>query len=306
MARSPVAFGCRGAAGEAGIRPSIQGDAEHLSWPRVGPRVSTYTAPAAAAAVADSALSPPITECRKRRSPVVTGILSRHVAGSSGSTGRVAGHQHPGARGPGGQSAQVLGEPGRCRVQPPAERVARGRGQGCGVEVSVVVVGAQARPHGPCGNPRPGRVGVPERRVVHRSGRGPAGPGREALPGIEARLAAEHLRSAWRLLPDLHVGVVALRRQGADEAVLRVLERSVTVRVGVSPPYRFLGETPKALRLARLALTGARGRPAGVARFDDSPAALLVAAAPDEAGRIARAVLEEVLRLPAAERDRLL
>ncbi|MGG2464124.1 PucR family transcriptional regulator [Streptomyces sp. RGM 3693] len=132
------------------------------------------------------------------------------------------------------------------------------------------------------------------------------GPGREALPGIEAHLHAERLRSAWRLLPDLHVGVVAVQHPGADEAVVRVLERSLAVRVGVSPSYRDLRETPRALRLARLALTGARGRPSGIARFDNSPAALLVAAAPDEAGRIARAVLEGVLRLPAGERDRLL
>ncbi|MFF4606585.1 PucR family transcriptional regulator [Streptomyces sp. NPDC001339] len=131
-------------------------------------------------------------------------------------------------------------------------------------------------------------------------------PGREALPGIEARLRSDQLRSAWRLLPDLHVGVVAVQRPGAEEAVLRALERAHTSRVGVSPSYRALPETPRALRLARLALTGVRGRAKGIARFADSPAALLVAAAPDEAGRIARAVFEGVLRLPAAERDRLL
>ncbi|GGX27374.1 PucR family transcriptional regulator [Streptomyces noursei] len=133
------------------------------------------------------------------------------------------------------------------------------------------------------------------------------GPGREALPGIEARLRAEQLRSAWRLLPDLQVGVVAVPHPEADDAVLRVLERSLTAHVGISPAYRDLRETPKALRLARLALTDARGRPTtGIARFDNSPAALLVAAAPDEAGRIARAALDGVLRLPADERDRLL
>ncbi|AJC53288.1 helix-turn-helix domain-containing protein [Streptomyces sp. 769] len=133
------------------------------------------------------------------------------------------------------------------------------------------------------------------------------GPGREALPGVEARLRAEQLRSAWRLLPDLQVGVVAVPHPEADDAVLRVLERSLAAHVGISPAYRDLRETPKALRLARLALTDARGRPAtGIARFDNSPAALLVAAAPDEAGRIARAALDGVLRLPADERDRLL
>ncbi|MER6047206.1 helix-turn-helix domain-containing protein [Streptomyces sp. NPDC001793] len=132
------------------------------------------------------------------------------------------------------------------------------------------------------------------------------GPGREALPGIEARLLTERLRSAWRLLPDLHVGVVAVQRPAAEEALVRVLERALAVRVGVSPSFRDLRETPRALRLARLALTGMHGVPTGIARFDNSPAALLVAAAPDEAGRIARSTLDGVLRLPADERDRLL
>lgn len=131
-------------------------------------------------------------------------------------------------------------------------------------------------------------------------------PGREALPGIEARLAAEQVRSAWRLLPDLQVGVIAVHLPAAEDAALRVMERSLACRVGISPAYRALRETPRALRLARLALTGVRGRTTGLARFDDSPAALLVAAAPDEAGRIARVVFEGVLELPAVERNRLL
>ncbi|WP_198535113.1 PucR family transcriptional regulator [Streptomyces natalensis] len=131
-------------------------------------------------------------------------------------------------------------------------------------------------------------------------------PGREALPGIEARLRAEELRSAWRLLPDVQIGVVAVQHPGAEDVILRVLERSPASRVGVSPPYRALQDTPRALRLARVALAGVRRKRAGVARFDDSPAALLVASAPDEAGRIARTVFEAVLELPAAERDRLL
>ncbi len=131
-------------------------------------------------------------------------------------------------------------------------------------------------------------------------------PGREAAPGIEARLLAEQLRSAWRLLPDLQVGVIAVHHPGAEEAALRVLGRSTASRVGVSPAYRDLRETPRALRLARLALAGGRRRSTGIVRFDDSPAALLVAAAPEEAGRIARAVFKGVLELPAVERDRLL
>ncbi|KUJ41293.1 transcriptional regulator, Fis family protein [Streptomyces albus subsp. albus] len=131
-------------------------------------------------------------------------------------------------------------------------------------------------------------------------------PGRDALPGIEARLLAGQVRSAWRLLPDLLVGVLALRNPAGEEAALRILGRPPTGRVGVSPVYDSLRDTPKALRLARLALAGLRGRPSGLARFDDNPVAMLVAAAPDEAGRIARAVFDRVLELPVEERTRLL
>lgn len=131
-------------------------------------------------------------------------------------------------------------------------------------------------------------------------------PGRDALPAIESRLLSEQVRSAWRLLPDLQVGVVAVRGPAAEETALRVLGRSATCRIGVSPGYDSLRDTPKALRLARLALAGLRGRPSGLARFDDSPVAMLVAAAPDDAARIARAVFDRVLHLPPEERTRLL
>ncbi|KNB49211.1 PucR family transcriptional regulator [Streptomyces caatingaensis] len=131
-------------------------------------------------------------------------------------------------------------------------------------------------------------------------------PGREALPGVEPRLRAEDARSAWRLLPGLQVGVVALPGPDAEEAVLGVLGRSAASRVGVSPPYRPLRETPRALRLARLALAGAAGAAPGVARFAESPVSLLVAAAPEEAARAADTVLARVRALPPAERDRLL
>ncbi|MFH8367676.1 PucR family transcriptional regulator [Streptomyces sp. NPDC018031] len=131
-------------------------------------------------------------------------------------------------------------------------------------------------------------------------------PGRDALPGVESRLQHEQVRSAWRLLPDLQVGVVAVRGPAAEEAALRVLDRPADCRIGVSPSYDSLRDTPKALRLARLALAGLRGRPAGIARFDDHPVAMLVAAAPDDAGRIARVVFDRVLRLPYEERTRLL
>ncbi|MFC9929815.1 PucR family transcriptional regulator [Streptomyces sp. NPDC127190] len=131
-------------------------------------------------------------------------------------------------------------------------------------------------------------------------------PGREGLPGIEPRLQAERIRSAWRLLPDAQIGVVAPAGPDGEEAVLRVLGGFTASRVGVSPAYSALRDTPRALRLARLCLARLPKGAAGVVRFDDSPVATLVAASLDEAGRIARAVFARVLELPPEESGRLL
>lgn len=106
------------------------------------------------------------------------------------------------------------------------------------------------------------------------------------------------------LRPDLHRGVIAVRNQGEEEAALRITGSTAACRVGVSPPYGSLRDTPDALRLARLALAGLRVRTSGIARFYDSPVAVLAAAAPDEAGRIARAVFDRVPALPLDERTR--
>ncbi|MDT0407455.1 MULTISPECIES: PucR family transcriptional regulator [Streptomyces] len=140
--------------------------------------------------------------------------------------------------------------------------------------------------------------------AVARSVGGGTLPGREALPGIEAALLSAGLRSAWRLLPDEQIGVVGVPGAGAVQALGEALGRVARARIGVSPPYDSLRETPRALWFARLALRGLTRE--GVARFDDNPLTVVAAAAPEEAGRVARLVLGPVLALGAAERDRLL
>lgn len=75
----------------------------------------------------------------------------------------------------------------------------------------------------------------------------------ESLPGIERRLAAHGTVSGWRLTPALQVGVVSLQADQSD-IVLAVLRDTVRARTGVSPPYRSLTDTPRALQLARTAL----------------------------------------------------
>jgi hypothetical protein len=126
--------------------------------------------------------------------------------------------------------------------------------------------------------------------------------GDEALSGIASKLRAADISSAWRLLPHLHVGVVSL--PGADPAaLLRVLGAAAAARVGVSPLFPVLEQTPRALHLARIALGAGT---AGVHQFDDTPLATLVVAAPETATQIARTVLGGLLALPREDQDTLL
>lgn len=122
---------------------------------------------------------------------------------------------------------------------------------------------------------------------------------------MEASLRHAHLPSAWRLLADQQIGLIAVGAPEAEATGLRILRRA-GARAGVSPRFSSLRDTPQALRFARLALAGLPGGGPGVARFDDNPLAMLVAAAPAEATHLMNVVLKPVLDLPGLERTRLL
>ncbi len=148
-------------------------------------------------------------------------------------------------------------------------------------------------------------LGLPpdgERIVVAAETRGLA---EETLPGIERQLAVRGIASGWRLTPALQLGIVA-PRPDQRQVVLDVVDELATARVGISPPYRSLGDTPRALRLARAALAGAPVGQVGVRVFESSPLAALMACEPDEGDRMAREVLGSVLALPADDRSVLL
>ncbi len=149
------------------------------------------------------------------------------------------------------------------------------------------------------------QLGLPERGPYAVVAASVPDPGQEPLPGIETALRRSGVPSVWRLLPDQQIGLIALAHRDAESVGLRAL-RSRRARVGVSPRFDSLRDTPQALRFARLALTGLPGDGPGVTRFDDSPLAMLVAAAPAEASRLVEVSLGPVLALPAAERARLL
>jgi hypothetical protein len=129
--------------------------------------------------------------------------------------------------------------------------------------------------------------------------------GSVTMPGIASKLRAINVSSVWRLLPDIEVGIVSISTADLAE-VEHILARAAPARVGISPVHDALGEVPRALYLARVALSSVLPGAPRLHRFDDTPLATLVAAAPDAATRIAKNVLGQLLELRREEQDALL
>jgi sugar diacid utilization regulator len=130
--------------------------------------------------------------------------------------------------------------------------------------------------------------------------------GKLGLPAIENKLAARDIRSAWRLLPDLHIGLVHVRIRDTVGTLIGVLRQAATVRVGISPPFHDLAETSEALRFARLAVTGKPSGDSLVTVFDDTPLAVAAVSAPEVMTKIRSTVLKGLNQLPPTERAILL
>jgi hypothetical protein len=130
--------------------------------------------------------------------------------------------------------------------------------------------------------------------------------GREPLPDIESRLEEAHVASAWRDSPDMRAGVVSVRHDGALDALLEVLRRNDSTRIGLSPGFAGLENAAKALHLALVAMGSLAPGSAGIVRFGESPLAGLVASAPETSVRLAQQVLRPILELPGEDRQVLL
>lgn len=127
----------------------------------------------------------------------------------------------------------------------------------------------------------------------------------ESLTGIERRLATRGIVSGWRLTPALQLGIVSLHAHQHD-TVLAVLGEAASTRTGVSPPYRSLADTPRALQLARAALAALPTGQPKVQMFNLSPLAAFMVCDPDEGRRLAKEVLGAVLELAPEDRTTLL
>ncbi|MEY9872528.1 hypothetical protein ABH931_002004 [Streptacidiphilus sp. MAP12-33] len=125
------------------------------------------------------------------------------------------------------------------------------------------------------------------------------------LAGLEPRLRALHVRSAWRAQPGHEIAVLSLPAQPTAFA-LEAIGACATGRVGVSPVYHQLDHTGRALRYAQVALESLPPAAPGVRQLDDTPLTELVMTNLDTTRRAVNRVLGGLLSLPEAERTTLL
>src|ERR1700689_4804600 len=130
--------------------------------------------------------------------------------------------------------------------------------------------------------------------------------GRHALLRAEQALRDVGLTSAWRLLPDIEIGVVSLPGPAAQlDRLADTLSACASGRVGVSPLYSDLRATPQALVLARIALASTLSQ-RGVTVFDRDLLAAAAVGAPEVMNHLAQSALSGLAGLADKERAILL
>jgi hypothetical protein len=126
--------------------------------------------------------------------------------------------------------------------------------------------------------------------------------GSEALPEIESKLRSRDVYSAWRLQPDLQVGIVHVKSQRRLEEILDVVSRLATKRVGASAQFDDLQDTPQALHFAKVMLGSRPDEASRVAMFDGSILATAAVSAPETMVRSIGIALQGFNDLPDEER----
>ena len=133
---------------------------------------------------------------------------------------------------------------------------------------------------------------------------GPA-VGIEALPEVESKLRSRDVYSAWRLRPDMQVGIVHVKSDRHLDQILGLVSRLATNRVGVSARFDDLHDTPQALHFAKVMLRGRPHQASPVAVFDGSILATAAVSAPDVMVKLVGNALDGFDDLPDAEREML-
>ncbi|MDT5249270.1 MAG: hypothetical protein QOJ28_1904 [Mycobacterium sp.] len=127
--------------------------------------------------------------------------------------------------------------------------------------------------------------------------------GTEALPGIESKIRSMDVFSAWRRLPDLHVGIVHVKTTEQLDNVLALVSRLATGRVGVSAQFDDLRDTAQALRYARVTLRGRPDQGPRVTQFDGSILSTAALSAPEVMVKLVTPTIECFAELSQDERN---
>jgi PucR C-terminal helix-turn-helix domain/GGDEF-like domain len=129
--------------------------------------------------------------------------------------------------------------------------------------------------------------------------------GYEILPEMESKLRSLDVYSAWRLLPDLQVGIVHVASEHHLNRIVALLTRTATHSVGVSARFDDLRDTPLGLHFAKVSLRGHATPAAKVAVFDGSMLATAAVSAPAVMKKSAAATLDGFGDMPDEEREML-
>jgi sugar diacid utilization regulator len=127
--------------------------------------------------------------------------------------------------------------------------------------------------------------------------------GSEPLADIESKLRSLDVYSAWRLLPDLQVGIVHVASDQQLDRVVALVSRMAVDRVGVSARFNDLRDTPHALHFAKVTMRGSPNRTAPVAVFDGSILATAAVSVPDVMVKSVGAALDCFSDLPDEDRE---
>ncbi|MCF2528975.1 PucR family transcriptional regulator [Yinghuangia soli] len=126
------------------------------------------------------------------------------------------------------------------------------------------------------------------------------------LPGLDAKLREMEVDSAWRAQPGHELGVLSCPNRKSAAGALDVLGAAVSGRVGVSPVYERLDQTPRALRYAQVALESLPEGACAIRQLDDTPLTEMVMNNLETTRRAVNRILGGVLSLPEADRGTLL
>ncbi len=129
--------------------------------------------------------------------------------------------------------------------------------------------------------------------------------GKSALPGIESKLSSIDIASAWRLLPDVQLGLVHVHNDEKFETLKQTLSRLAATRIGISSRFDELSHTPEGVNYARIALSAKRPDGSLLSVFEAEPLAIAAVSAPRVMKQIASAVFSGFADLDERERENL-